>query len=105
MVEFPENAVSAAEINGIGLIHEISHFIIEKYVDEKDKNVFKELYQELTDKYTKDKLNKLLEIFLEEFPPLEIYKNNKEGDFSELTRKSSINFSVRSTIEPDCLAL
>ena len=79
VVEFPENAVSAAEINGIGLIHEISHFIIEKYVDEKDKNVFKELYQELTDKYTKDKLNKLLEIFLEEFPPLEIYKNNKSA--------------------------
>ena len=37
VVDFPERAIRTGDINGMGLIHEIFHYLIQNYKDQKNK--------------------------------------------------------------------
>jgi len=71
----PERAVSAAEINAMGLIDEILHTMLEVYRREANGNVFKDALNWLEQKFSAGDIDKMLRRFVEEFPPLAVYQN------------------------------
>lgn len=74
LVNFPEKAVKAGDINAIGLIDEILHLIFSLYRRSIDPNVVTELYQKLEDIHGKKKFEETLKKFCDEFPPLAVYQ-------------------------------
>ncbi|MCF7794716.1 MAG: alpha-amylase, partial [Candidatus Cloacimonetes bacterium] len=74
VVEFPERSVSAGEINGMGLIHEILHMMIKKYYAQEGQSIAEKAYQHLQDSYSQQEVDRTIKTFIEEFPPPEVYK-------------------------------
>ncbi len=70
----PEAAVSAAEINAMGLIHEILHNLMELYRQTRNANVFREALERLEAKFSRAEVERTLEKFVDEFPPLDVYQ-------------------------------
>ncbi len=75
VVEFPEKAVQAGEINGMGLIHEILHYVVERFQQEKKSDLFREAYAHLCHRFSREQIDHILEIFVNEFPPPAVYQN------------------------------
>ncbi len=73
LLNFPEQAARASEINGIGLINEISHEIITQYKEKLDPEVYETLFMELSQDLNTDDLDFLMKTFVEEFPPPDVY--------------------------------
>jgi glycosidase len=71
---YPELAVSAGEINAMGLIHEILHAMIEHYRQEAKTNVFSEALERMEKNFSRGEIDKLLRQFVEEFPPVDVYQ-------------------------------
>ena len=80
LVSFPEQAVKAGQINAMGLIDEILHFVIEQYREQVDQSIFDKALSFLENKLGEDVLNKSLIKFIEEFPPFDIYKRGTTTD-------------------------
>ncbi len=74
VIHHPEASVSAADINAMGLIHEILHHLIELYRQTRNSNVFQEALERLEGKFSQQEIDKSLEKFVDEFPPLEVYQ-------------------------------
>ncbi|NPV77908.1 MAG: alpha-amylase [Anaerolineae bacterium] len=72
----PQRAVKAGQINAMGLIDEILHFVISLYRREKNPIVMKQAYAWLEEKVGKNALEKALYEFCREFPPLAVYQQN-----------------------------
>ena len=70
-----EMQVTAGQINALGLLHEIFHLLIRTYEDNNKKGVFRDSIDYLKKNLTEDELDKTLLKFVEEFPPLPVYKN------------------------------
>ena len=71
---FPEQGVKAGQLNAMGLIDEILHFIISLYRREKNPTVMKQAYAWLEERLGKSVLEKALYEFCREFPPLAVYQ-------------------------------
>lgn len=67
--------VTAGQINALGLLHEIFHFIINQYEENENPGVFKKIKNHLREKLTNEKFEKLILKFVEDFPPLSVQKN------------------------------
>lgn len=67
--------VSAGQLNGFGLLHEIFHYVLNIYEKTINPGVFDRALAELTDQLGVPEINKLLFAFVDEFPPLAVYKN------------------------------
>ncbi len=78
VISFPEKAIRAGQVNAMGLIDEILHYVIYLYRKEKNKDVMKEAMAWLTDKLGEQKIKNALEMFTEEFPPLSVYTGKKK---------------------------
>jgi len=74
LVNFPEQAVSAGEINAIGLIDEILHLIISLYRKRAQPKAIKEAYENLEETFGEEKLHEALVTFTEEFPPVTVFQ-------------------------------
>lgn len=66
--------VTAGQVNALGLLHEILHFVINEYEQKENPGVISRGINELKAKFGDDLDNILLE-FIKEFPPLDVYKN------------------------------
>ncbi|UCE12915.1 MAG: alpha-amylase [Candidatus Heimdallarchaeota archaeon] len=86
LINFPETAVKASDINGIALEIEIFSYLLEVYQKEHDIDLHEEILQWLKDNLGQEELNKSLELLIEEFPPPPIYNNDIDID-SYLTQK------------------
>ncbi len=75
--------VKAGEVNAMGLIDEIYHFLLREYETNVNPNVFKRAVEYLSDEIGDEQLQKLLFNFNEIFPPLDVY-NRKIGIFDYL---------------------
>jgi len=73
LVNYPEQAVRASNINAIGLIDEIFHMVVSLYRQRIDPLMMQEAYTVLEEKYDKNLLYQALSLFTEEFPPVKIY--------------------------------
>lgn len=73
LVLFPESAVSAGDINAIGLIDEIFHYILSLYRRTIDPDLFRDAYTSLIESYGESAINSALLLFVKEFPPIPVY--------------------------------
>ena len=87
LAEYPERAVNSGDINGMGLIHEIFHYMIYLYREEKNSRIMDEAYEYLTEELGEDRVQRTLEIFTDQFPPVEVYRRELSPE-EYLTRSS-----------------
>jgi glycosidase len=66
--------VTPGQVNGLGLLHEIIHFMIRYYEEKENPGVFTRSVTYLKSKFG-DNLDKVLNEFVNEFPTLDVYKN------------------------------
>ncbi|HOS31158.1 MAG TPA: hypothetical protein PLR39_10125, partial [Treponemataceae bacterium] len=66
--------IKAGQLNAMSLIDEIFHYVCFLFRKEENPNAFDELYNVLEKKLGQEKIYTLLLAFVEEFPPLPVYK-------------------------------
>ncbi len=74
LVNYPERAIRAGDINALGLIDEILHLVISLYRKQIDPQVIAEAYEMLESTLGKKRLDNVLIRFTQEFPPLPVYQ-------------------------------
>ncbi len=75
-----DRAVRPGEINALGLIDESLHFIVEAYRRQKNIRVMREALEWLTLRLGPDAVATALRRFVEEFPPVAVYRNRLTVD-------------------------
>jgi glycosidase len=80
LVNFPEQAVRAGQINAMGLIDEILHYITGLYRGEKNPQVMKRALDWLYEKSEKQAVDDALRQFADEFPTVALYRREIELD-------------------------
>ncbi|MBA4312894.1 MAG: alpha-amylase [Chlorobiaceae bacterium] len=70
----PEKSVRAGELNAMGLIDEIYHYVLRLYEETKNPIVFGRALKSVEENFGNKKSTFLLEQFSELFPPIEIYR-------------------------------
>ncbi len=78
LITFPELAVKASEINGIGLISEIYSHLLQVYKEQVYLELFPELLQSLTEQLGSEKISHDMKLFIQKFPPLKIVHEEAE---------------------------
>ena len=71
----PEKMLRAGQVNAMGLIDEIFHYVCYLYRQQKDKKAFEKVLSALDSEYGKKAVDELFAAFAEEFPPLAVYRN------------------------------
>ncbi|MCX8021187.1 MAG: alpha-amylase family glycosyl hydrolase [Syntrophorhabdaceae bacterium] len=82
---FPENAVKAGQINALGLLDEILHYIVYLYRIEKDPDVMAKAIKWLKDRYGSERIGHAFRVFVDEFPPVSVYRG--EIDLEEYLKE------------------
>ena len=75
LLNYPEQAVRAGELNAMGLIDEILHFVIQEYREQRNSTAFDQAIAWLEQKVGEDELNQALTRFVQEYPPTSVYIN------------------------------
>ncbi|MEJ2067536.1 MAG: alpha-amylase, partial [Deltaproteobacteria bacterium] len=73
LARFPEQTVKAGQINAMGLIDEIFHFVVARYREEKNPDVMTQALTWLEEKVGKVEVDKALRKFTDAFPPAAVY--------------------------------
>ena len=73
LVNTPEQAVQAGDINAIGLIDEILHLVVSLYRRTVDPDLFNRIYQDLLKTFGEKKVGAALQRFTEDFPPSAVF--------------------------------
>jgi glycosidase len=79
VISFPEKAVRAGQVNAMGLIDEILHYVVYLYRKEKKKDIIREALNWLNVKIGEKRVKDALELFTEEFPPRSVYTGKKKA--------------------------
>ena len=66
--------IKAGQLNAMGLIDEIFHYVCKEFRKSENPNAFVELYETLEAKLGKEALNQILVDFNTEFPPVAVYQ-------------------------------
>ncbi|MDY6878295.1 MAG: alpha-amylase family glycosyl hydrolase [Chloroflexota bacterium] len=74
LVRFPEQAVKAGQINAMGLIDEIMHYVVGLYREQKKPDVMRKALDWLYEKLGREAVDVALYRFADEFPPLAVYR-------------------------------
>lgn len=80
LVTYPEQAVTAGDINAIGLIDEILHLVISLYHRDVDPKLFEDVFLQLSEKLGEENLEKALLQFTNDFPPADVYKGEMNAE-------------------------
>ncbi len=80
MINFPEKVVRAGQINAMGLIDEILHMVVQLYRQQINPKVMQEALDWVGGMLGKDEIDHTLLQFVQEFPPLDVYRNNLSAD-------------------------
>ncbi|HVN56385.1 MAG TPA: alpha-amylase family glycosyl hydrolase [Anaerolineaceae bacterium] len=75
LLNFPEQAVKAGQINAMGMIDEILHYVIGLYRHQVDPQVLEKLLASLEEELGRDQVDRTLMTFADEFPPLSVYRH------------------------------
>ncbi len=73
VIHFPEKAVKAGQINALGLIDEIMHYVFKTYREQKNPDVLGKLQISLIGTFGEKAVDHLLMEFCSEFPPVSVY--------------------------------
>jgi len=74
LVSFPERAIRAGQIITMGLIDEILHFVAELYRQQAKPGVMTQAMEWLRKEFGEEALDETLRRFVEEFPPVVVYR-------------------------------
>jgi glycosidase len=74
---FPEKAIKAGQLNAMGLIDEILHYVVGQYKKTTNKKVFSKALTHLRKEIGTKNINALLKRFVSDFPPLSVYKGEE----------------------------
>ncbi len=74
LILFPEQAVKAGQINAMGLIDEILHYVIRQYREEKNPQVMEQALAYLETELGEDAVDRTLRAFVDQFPNLTVYR-------------------------------
>ena len=77
LVNFPERAVKAGQINAMGLIDEILHYVITLYMRQRNSDAIKQAYDQIAQKIGPEKLDQALTLFCSEFPPMPVFQRKQ----------------------------
>ncbi len=80
LVQFPEQAVKAGQINAMGLIDEILHHVVQMYREQKNPEVMQEALKYLAQEVGDQALERTLAAFTGEFPPIAVFKGELTVD-------------------------
>jgi len=70
----PEQTVKAGQLNSVGLINEIWHFVIGIYCQQKNPEAFKKSLEWMAKDFNTEVVEKTITIFVELFPPVSVYR-------------------------------
>ncbi|MDH7560294.1 MAG: alpha-amylase family glycosyl hydrolase [bacterium] len=76
LVNFPERAVRAGQINAMGLIDEILHYVAGLFREQVNRQVFAQALLWLDERLGAETVAQTLRRFVEDFPPLAVYKGD-----------------------------
>ncbi len=74
LVRFPEKGVKAGQLNALGLIDEIYHYILRLYEESANPGVFERAHTDLNAKIGTSEFQTVVDSFVDLFPPLSVYK-------------------------------
>jgi len=74
LVRYPERAVRAGQINALGLIDEIAHFVVHLYRQQRNPRALEEALHWLYDHVGRERTDEALRRFADQFPPLAVYR-------------------------------
>ena len=74
LVNFPEQAMRAGQINAMGLIDEILHVVVREYCEQRKPTAMAEALAYVEDALGPDRLEVALRAFTDQFPPLTVYR-------------------------------
>jgi len=80
LVRFPEQAVRAGQINALGLIDEILHFVVAMYRQEKNPRAMAQALDWLYAQVGRPAVDATLRRFADEYPPLAVYRRQATLD-------------------------
>ncbi len=96
-----QNLTTPGQINALGLIHEIFHFLIGFYEEKINAGVFTRNLKHLNENLTAEETDKVLLNFIKEFPPLNVYRGSiKSEDYltASIGNKSNRELLVEELI-------
>ncbi|MDP2914281.1 MAG: alpha-amylase family glycosyl hydrolase [Candidatus Aminicenantes bacterium] len=91
----PERTIRAGQINALGLIDELQHAVLRVYRERKNPRVMEEALEWLTARIGPEAVESTLRRFIDEFPPIAVYKNRLTvdeylaGETGGLTRRQT----------------
>jgi glycosidase len=77
LVAFPEQAIRASQINAVGLIHELTHYVLRTYREQHNSHVFAEALEWLNANVGQAPIEAAMLRFVDEFPPLAVYRREQ----------------------------
>ncbi|MDZ7260713.1 MAG: alpha-amylase family glycosyl hydrolase, partial [candidate division KSB1 bacterium] len=80
LVKHPEQVIKAGQLNAMGLIDEILHYVMELYRRQKNSKVVEQALDWLEPKVGQETLDRALIQFVEEFPTVAVYKNRNHPE-------------------------
>jgi hypothetical protein len=80
LVNFPEQAVKAGQLNAMGLLDEIGHLLVDTYRQQVNPNVMGQALLALDAQFGQPAVDGVLERFADEFPPLAVYRRERPLD-------------------------
>jgi penicillin-binding protein-related factor A (putative recombinase) len=99
----PQLAVSAGQINAMGLIDEILHFVFSLFRTQKYNQVYGRALEALEKKIGRKNLDKTLTLFTLQFPPLAVFQGRQK--VAEYLQGSSDEISHRGAAVEELLML
>jgi glycosidase len=80
LMRYPERAVRAGQINAMGLIDEILHYVVQQYREQKNIRVMQEALEWLHERVGEEDVDRTLRRFADKFPPLGVYRQKMSLD-------------------------
>jgi len=78
LLRYPETAVKAGQINAMGLIDEIFHFVVQRFQAEVSPQAIDRALSFVEKRIGKAELERALLSFTDHFPPIEVYRKRRE---------------------------
>ena len=79
LLTYPEQAVSAGEINAMGLIDEILHLVVRQFREHKAPRLLSDALDRLGSRLGDESVGGALSSFVDEFPPVSVYRRELDG--------------------------
>ena len=73
LINYPETAWKTGQVNSMGLIDEILHFVFNLYRQQQNPALLSKTTSHLVDHFGQKTLDQIFKLFLQEFPPNIVY--------------------------------